>query len=323
MRAVHVLVAVVVAAIWGFNFVVIDVGVDAFPPLLFAVLRFAVAAVPAVFFVGRPCVPWRWIVVIGMTIGVGQFALLFTGMRLGMPAGLASLVLQTQVFFTLFIAAGALGERVRVRQLAGLGLAFAGIVLVGVDLARAGDVAGLGSGALVGFGMCVGAAGMWGLGNVAIRRAQPDDPFNLMVWTSAVAPLPLLGLSLLVEGPQADLAALANLSWLGAGAVLYIAVLSTLVGFGLWSWLLRRYDAGVVAAYSLLVPVFGMSSAAIVLGEPLTPWRMVAAVAVVAGVALSSVKGRRDSPRGNPAAVELISRFDRSPEVDSRRTRAA
>ena len=284
MRPLHILLATAVAAIWGFNFVVIDVGIDAFPPLLFAALRFVVAAFPAILFVGKPTVAWRWIILIGLTIGTGQFALLFVGMHLGMPAGMASLVLQSQALFTGAIAVAALGERIGVRQAAGMLIAFGGIAAVGMDLGAAGPA--------IGFALCLGAAAMWAVGNVAMRKAQPNDTLNLMVWISVVPPLPLLGLSLLIEGPRADLAALANLSWAGVGALAYIAWLSTLLGFGIWGWLLRRYDAGTVAMYSLLVPVFGMSSAALALGERLTLVRVLAAVAVIAGVALSTLRGR-------------------------------
>lgn len=269
---------------WGLNFVIIDVGLDTFPPLLFVALRFVVAAVPAVFFVGLPCVSWRRVLAIGLPLGAGQFALLFTSMHLGMPAGLSSLVLQAQAAFTLVFAAALLRERIRARQIVGLALAFSGIALIGTDLGQ--------SAPMVAFGLCLAAAAMWGLGNVALRKAKPPDMFNLMVWVSVVPPVPLLSLSLLLEGPQADLAALTGLGAGGAGALAYIAYVATLFGYGLWGLLLRRYDAGTVAPWTLLVPIVGMSSAALLLGEQVGPRRLVAAVLIVAGVAVTSLRLR-------------------------------
>jgi O-acetylserine/cysteine efflux transporter len=285
MRPRHVAIAVMIAAIWGVNFVVIDVGLASLPPLLFAGLRFVAAAFPAVLFVRRPAVPWRSFLVVGLPLGVGQFGLLFIGMHLGMPAGLSSLVLQTQALFTALLAAVMLRERPRRAQLAGMVVAFAGIALIGLSLGQGSP--------LLAFALCVAAAGMWGLANIGLRRTQPPDAFAFMVWISLVPPLPLLGLSLLFEGPHADLHALAHISWGGVGALFYIAYISTLVGFGFWGWLMRRYDAGQVAMYSLLVPPFGMSSAALFLGERISVTDAVAALLIVGGVALGSVHRRR------------------------------
>jgi O-acetylserine/cysteine efflux transporter len=281
----HVAVAVLIAAIWGVNFVVIDIGLHSLPPLLFAALRFAAAAFPAVLFVPRPAIPWRRLTLVGLPLGVGQFGLLFISMHMGMPAGLSSLVLQTQALFTVLFAAPMLRERPGARQLAGIAVAFAGIVLIGADLGQQSP--------LLAFVLCVVAAAMWGLANIGMRKAKPPDAFAFMVWVSLVPPLPLLALSLAFEGPRADLRAVAHIPLGAIGALLYIAYLSTLVGYGLWGRLMSRYDAGRVAMYSLLVPPFGMSSAALLLGEPVTVVDGVAAVLIVAGVALGSLRGRR------------------------------
>jgi O-acetylserine/cysteine efflux transporter len=303
VRLRHVALAVLVMVIWGLNFVVIDVGLDSFPPLLFATLRFVVVVIPAVFFVGAPCVPWRWVVSIGLTLTAGQFGLLFTSMHLGMPAGLSSLALQAQAAFTLVFAILLLGEAVQRRQVVGLGLAFAGIVLVATDL---GQTAPLGA-----FALCLGAAAMWGLGNVLMRRARPPDVLNVMVWAAAVALVPLLVLSLLIEGPHTAAKALADLTPTGVGALAYIAYLATLFGYQVWGTLLRHYRASVVAPYSLLVPVVGMSSAALLLDERFGVAKLVAAALIVAGVTLNSVRpprSGRDDPQSDqpsaPAAAE-------------------
>ncbi|MFF2354559.1 EamA family transporter [Kitasatospora sp. NPDC058115] len=295
----HIALAVLVAAVWGLNFVLIHVGLENFPPLLFCALRFAVVAVPAVFLVGPPKVAWRWVLAVGVVLGVVKFGLLFLGMHAGMPAGLSSLVLQGQAVFTALFAAVLLGERPGGQRLFGLAVAFAGIGLIAVDR-------GLG-GPLGAFVLLVLAAAAWGLSNVFTRKAAPPDALRWMVWVSAVPPLPLLGLSLLVEGPEADLRALRGIGLAGLGAIGYVGLVSTLFGFVAWSYLLRSYDATAVAPYSLLVPVFGMSSAWLLLGESVGPRAAVAAVLVVAGIgvtalcpgALSGAAGRwvRRSPR--------------------------
>ncbi|MFB9833422.1 EamA family transporter [Actinoallomurus acaciae] len=293
MRPRHVAVAVMIAAIWGVNFVVIDVGLASLPPLLFAGLRFVAAAFPALLFVRRPAIPWRWFLLIGLPLGVGQFGLLFISMHMGMPAGLSSLVLQTQALFTALFAAVMLRERPRRAQAAGMVVAFAGIGLIGLSLGQGGT--------LFAFALCLAAAGMWGLANIGLRTAGPQDAFAFMIWVSLVPPLPLLGLSLIFEGPHADAHALAHISLGGLGALGYVAYISTLVGFGFWGWLMRRYDAGQVAMYSLLVPPFGMSSAALFLGERITVADAVAALLIVGGVALGSVRRRRAAaPDGVP-----------------------
>ncbi|MCO5994493.1 EamA family transporter [Actinoallomurus rhizosphaericola] len=292
MRPRDIAIAVMIAAIWGFNFVVIHVGLGALPPLLFAALRFLAAAVPAVLFVRRPAIPWRRMTLVGLPLGVGQFGLLFIAMHLGMPAGLSSLVVQTQALFTAAFAVPMLGERMRRAQVAGMLVAFTGIAVIAVSLGQGGPV--------LAFALCLGSGGMWGLANIGLRKAQPPDTFGFMVWVSLVPPLPLLALSLIFEGPRADLHALAHISAGGLGALAYIAYLSTLVGYGLWGALLRRYDAGQVAIYSLLVPLFGVSSAALLLGERVTVPDVVAGVLIVGGVALGGVR-RRPRPVLSPA----------------------
>ena len=280
MQPRHLAAAVLVAAIWGINFVAIDIGLGSFPPILFTAVRFLVAAVPAIFFVGRPQVAWRWVLTVGIVLGAGQFGLLFLGMHLGMPAGLSSLVLQSQAVFTAVFAAVLLGERPGRLRVVGMAVALVGVGLVAVDYGQ--------SSPLLALLLVVGAAVCWALGNVATRKAAPPDALRFMVWVSVVPPLPMFLLSLVVEGPSADLDALGHLTISALLALGYVAWLSTLVGFGLWGMLIRRYGAVTVAPYSLLVPVFGMSAAALLLGERLSVLRVVAAVVVILGVALTS-----------------------------------
>ncbi|MFF7328664.1 EamA family transporter [Streptomyces sp. NPDC008150] len=286
MKPAHLALAVLVAAVWGVNFTVIDIGLAHFPPLLFSALRFLVAAVPAVFFVGRPKVAWKWIVAVGLVLGVAKFGLLFIGMDTGMPAGLSSLVLQVQAVFTALFAFLFLGERPTRVRVSGMAVALAGIGVAAVDEGT--------SGPMTAFVLVVLAAVCWGASNVLTRRAAPPDSLNFMVWVSTVPVLPLLGLSLLREGASTDLDALRGLDWQGAGTVAYVAWVTTVFGFGAWGWLLRRHPASSVAPFSLLVPVFGMTSAAVVLGEGVSPAQWCAAALLVGGVALTSLP----SPRG-------------------------
>jgi O-acetylserine/cysteine efflux transporter len=277
----HRLLAVAVAATWGLNFVVIEVGLEEVPPLLLCALRFALVGLPLVWFVDRPPVPWRLILGIGVALGVVKFGLLFTSMDVGMPAGLASVVLQAQAPFTLLLAAATLRETPSRGQLVGLGCALAGIGVIAAS--REGGVTA------AGLAMCVAAAAAWAVANLMMKRAAAAGggmgPISLMVWISLVPPLPLLALSLLVDGPHAVGDALAHLDLRSVSAIAYIAFLSTLGGFAAWSWLMRAYPAGQVASFALLVPPFGLAFGALLLGEPLGPPQLLAAALVVAGVA--------------------------------------
>ncbi|MGW7098962.1 EamA family transporter [Streptomyces sp. NPDC054838] len=289
MRPVHTALAVLVTAVWGFNFVVIQIGLGHFPPLLLSALRFLVAALPAVFFVGRPKVAWKWIAGVGVALGIAKFGLLFTGMAAGMPAGLSSLVLQVQAVFTAVLAAVVLRERPGPLRVLGMGVALAGIAVAAVDEGASGPVTG--------FTLVVAAAACWGVSNVLTRRAAPPDALNFMVWVCTVPVLPLVALSLLLEGPGRDLAALRALDWSGVAVIGYVAWVSTVFGFGAWGYLLRRYPASAVAPFSLLVPVFGMSSAALVLGEGVSGPRWLAAALLVGGVGLTSLAPARSKTR--------------------------
>jgi len=256
-----VLLALVVIAVWGLNFVVIKIGLQGVPPLLLGALRFLLVLFPAIFFIPRPRLPWRWLLAYGMTISLGQFAFLFYAMAAGMPAGLASLVLQAQAFFTLLFAVPLLGERVRAGQLLGLLVAAAGLTLIGL---RSGP--GM---TLAGFALTLCAASMWALGNIVTRRIGKVDILGLVVWGALVPPLPFLALSLWLEGPATLERAILGLDLQSLLAIVYLAFAATMLGYGLWGRLLSRYPASQVAPFSLLVPVVGLSASALLLGERL------------------------------------------------------
>jgi O-acetylserine/cysteine efflux transporter len=277
----HVLLAVAVAVCWGVNFVVIDVGLDSFPPLLFAALRFVLTALPAALLVGSPGVPWRHVVALGLLTNTGQFALLFVAIDQGMPAGLASLVLQIQAVFTIGLAVGLLGERPAIGQLLGAACAIGGIGVI-----AAGRAEGV---PLFALGLTVAAAAAWAAGNVVTRRARPPRPVALVVWSSVVAPVPLAALSLAFEGGAGAWAdALGAVDASGLLALAYIVVLSTFFGYGAWAWLLGRHPASAVAPFTLLVPVVGIAAAWLALGERPTALELAGAAVVLLGLALAT-----------------------------------
>ena len=285
MRPAHIALAVLVAAIWGLNFVVVEVGLDDFPPLLLSALRYTLASLPLLVLGGGAGVPWKWVLAVGGAIGVVKFSLLFVGMDVGMPAGLASLVLQAQALFTVVLAAVVLRERIRGGQVLGLALAFGGLALVAGGLSGEATAAG--------FALVIAAGAAWGIGNLALKKAAPADPLRFMTWMCVVPPLPLFAMSLAFEGPGEVGAALSGVDLGGIGAVAYIAFLATTVGWGLWGRLMGLYPASTVAPFALLAPVFGLAFAALLLGEALTARELIAAVLVLGGVLLTLRPPRR------------------------------
>lgn len=279
MTPKDILLAAVVIVAWGVNFVIIKVGLDGVPPMLLGALRFMLAAFPAILFIRRPDMPLRWLLAYGLTISLGQFAFLFSAMYVGMPAGLASLVLQAQAFFTLGFAALFIGETVRRSSLIGLVVAAAGLLLIGSESGRAFTLAG--------FVLTLCAAAMWGLGNVVTKRIGKVNLVSLVVWGSLIPPLPFLALSLILEGPAQIEAALRSISLSSLLAIAYLAFIATLLGYGLWSRLLSRYPASQVAPFSLLVPVVGLSSAWLFLGEALSTVQWLGAAIVMLGLLIN------------------------------------
>lgn len=280
MSVPHVALAVLIAAIWGFNFVVIRLGLDAFPPLLFNGLRFAVASLPFLLLFRSPGVPWRWVLGTGLVLGVMKFSLLFVAMAHGMPAGLASVVMQAQALFSVVFAALLLQERPGAMQWSGMAIAAGGLAVIGLDM-------GVGA-SLVAFGLVILAAACWGFANILTRRAAAPQPLAFMVWVSAVPPLPMFGLSWMFEGEAAIMDALQSLDARGVMAVLYIGLLSTTACFAAWSFLLRQYKASVVAPFTLLVPVFGLISAGLVLDETPSAVKLGGAVLILLGLMVNA-----------------------------------
>jgi O-acetylserine/cysteine efflux transporter len=275
----HTVLALVVAVCWAVNFVVIAVGLESFPPLLFAALRFGLIAFPAIFFVPRPDVRWLAVVAVGLFICVGQFGLLFVAMNTGLPAGLASVIAPLQPVFTLPLAAVALGERPSLRQVVGVALAVAGIGAIAAGRAH--------SVPLHAFALGIASAAAWGCGNVVTRAAGTKRPFSLLVWSSVVAPVPLLGLSLIFEGTARWHSAAASIDASGIAALAYVVIVATFFGYGVWYWLMSRHPASTVAPFTLLVPVVGIFTAWLVRSEHPTWGELLGSFIVLVGLALA------------------------------------
>ena len=297
------LLAVLVAVVWGLNFPAIHYSLEQFPPFFLVALRFALVAVPTVLLVPRPGVPWRWVLGYGAGFGVLQFLFLYAAMDAGMPTGLASLVLQSSAPFTVVLAGVLLGERLTGRQAAGVGLAVAG--LAGIAVHRAG----LDGGATllpVLLTLCGGLG--WAFGNLCNRQARPARPFRLMLWMTVVPPLPMLAVSLAVEGPARVGASLTTLGTgqglLALAGLLFTVVVATLGGSGLWTALMSRHPSGTVAPFSMLVPVVGMGSSWLLFGERTPVVELACGALVVAGVLFGSRPPRSYAPAaGTPPQV--------------------
>ncbi|GLS14864.1 MULTISPECIES: EamA family transporter [Hydrogenophaga] len=272
----HLLLALAVVAVWGTNFVVIRWGLNGLPPFLFATLRFTFSALPWLLFVPRPAIGWRPLASFGVLLGVGQFGLLFLAMRSSISPGMASLVVQMQVFFTIGLSLVLMKEKVQPFQLAGLALAVGGLGLIATHLDA--TVTALGVALVLGAGFC------WACANLVVKRAGQVNMLHFTVWSSVFAVPPLLLLSLGLEGPAAIGGALSAAGPVIWASVLWQALGNTLFGYAAWNWLLARHPAAAVAPTALLVPVFGMGASALMLGEAMPAWKLQAGALVLGGL---------------------------------------
>jgi len=278
-----------VVALWGFSFVPIKLGLREVPPFLLAALRFLFAAVPLIFFVRAPRMPPAVVIAYGVAIGVCQFGLLFLGMKLGMPAGLSSLVIQLQVFFTIGFGIAFLGDRLHAQNVVGAIIATLGVAVLAAHKLREGA-----SGTLVGLLLVVVAALAWGAGNVVAKHAAKRhgaDMFALVVWSSLVPPLPLALLSWLFEGGAAAFAAVRDASVVMWACVVFLAYGATLFGFASWARLLHRYPTALIAPFGLLIPVSGLASGWLFLGESLAPLQAAGVALVLVGLVVNVYGG--------------------------------
>lgn len=291
MRFKDVLLALSVVIIWGINFVIIKVGLHGMPPFLLAGLRFSLVAFPALFFVKPPAVPLKWLLAYGLTISFGQFAFLFLAIKLGMPAGIASLILQAQAFFTMIFAALFLAEKLKWNHIAGMLVAGVGMLL----LAKSGSTAQGGQPLpLLPLVLTLGAALSWSLGNITnkvIAQQHPTSVMSLVVWSALVPIVPFFACSWLFEGPEAIKQSLEHIATQTVLSLIYLSVFATLYGYAIWANLLKRYETWRIAPLSLLVPVVGLISANLLLGETLSGAQVVSALIIIAGLLLNMFGG--------------------------------
>lgn len=272
---------------WGTNFVVVRWGLGMLPPLLMAAIRFALVLFPAIFFLKKPNVSWGSLALYGICVGTGQFGLLYIAMNGFISPGVASVVMQMQVFFTMAVAAQRTGERPRTHQLLGLAPALAGLVLILMHNGE--DITPTGLALVLGGAMC------WAVSNQTTReaagaaaaRGTPLNPLAYVVWASPFAMTGLLGASLLLEGPAHDYQAVFTSSWTIWPTLMWQSAANTLFGYTVWAWLLSRYPASTVAPMSMLVPVFGIGASVLVLNEPLPFWKLAACLLIMAGLAFN------------------------------------
>lgn len=282
----HLLLALAVVFVWGTNFVVIKWGLAEFPAFLFAGLRFLLCVVPWIFFIPRPQVSWAKLAAFGVLLGAGQFGLLFLAMQHDVTPGLASLIIQTQVFFTIGMVMFLHGERLGAPQVFAMSLAVAGIAIIGWHAVSDGAAV-----TPLGLVLVLCAAASWSGANLVVRSAGRVNPVAFIVWASPFALPPLFALAFFAHGGDAIGASLRASTWAGWAAVAWQAVGNTLFGYGVWNWLLARHPAATVTPSALLVPVFGMSASAWLLGEPLQGWKLAAAALVIGGLALNLYAG--------------------------------
>jgi len=273
-----ILLALTVVIVWGLSFSAIKFGVDEMPPLFLTAFRFALAALPAVFFVPRPSA-WRYLAGFGFILGVVKFSVMFLAIKAGLPTGLSSILIQTQVFFTIAFAALMFRERPTRLQLTGTALALAGVVIITASRATGAPMATL--------FLTLFAAVCWGLANLIAKAAGKADMLAFIIWSSLIPPIPLLALSLVFEGPAAIRSGVTEASWLAWGALLYMAYGATLFGFSAWNHLLSRYSTAAVAPFGLLVPIVGMVVGAFVLGEAMPPVIIGGAALILTGLAVT------------------------------------
>jgi O-acetylserine/cysteine efflux transporter len=282
LRPRDLALTLVVVTLWGFAFVPIKWALVEVPPFMLAALRFVLAALPAVFFVAPPKGAWKVVVAYGLSIGVVQYGLLFLGMKLGMPAGLSSLIMQLQVYFTIGLAIAFAGDRLHRWNVLGALVSVAGVVLLGTAKLGGGATA-----SFLSFVILIASAFAWAVGNVIAKRAAGVDMLALVIWSSLVAPPVLMLVSFATEGGVEAFRAVANASWVAWASLAFLAWVATLFGFSAWNRLLHRYPAALISPFALLIPVSGLASGALLLGERLTALQIAGVLLVFAGLAVN------------------------------------
>lgn len=277
----HTLFALLVVSIWGLNFLVIDFGLAGVPPLVFLAMRFILVAIPAIFFIKPPTIGWTNVLLVGAFLSLGQFSLLYIALSLGMPPGLASLLLQTQVVLSVLVSATVLRERPSRRQLVGIIVGMAGLAVVVIGHGAAAP--------WLPVVVLLLAALSWAIGNVLSRRAKSASGLSLVVWSGTIVPIPALGLALIFDSPAVVVYSLTHLSITAILGTVYTAVLASLVGYGIWNTLLAKYPTSAVVPFTLLVPVVGILAAWLVIGEQPTLTELIGGTVMLGGLTVAVV----------------------------------
>lgn len=293
MSKKDILLALLVIVVWGANFTVISLGLGGVPPMLLVAIRYTLVAFPAIFFVKKPQTQWKYIIYYGMTVGVGQFACLFYAMHIGMPASLASIITQIQAFITPVLASFFLKEELKSKQVIGIVIAVAGLFIIGWETTSSSGA----SIPLMALGLTIGAPVFWSASNiiskVASNKAREEGHelkmLNMVIWSSLVPPIPMVGLALLIDPPAVLLDSLSSLGFLSIFSALYLAYAATIFGYGFWNILLSKYPMSKISPLSLLVPITGLFTARIVLGEQLSSLQWLGVCIILLGLMISNL----------------------------------
>lgn len=287
MNILYLPLVLLLVSVWGFNFVIIKFGLEGIPPILLACIRFFFTSIPAIFFIKRPNAPFFRVMLYGLVLFAGQFSFFFMGLDLGVPAGLAAILMQIHVFVSLLLATFAFGEPIKPLQIIGATISFSGITYAACNVA--------GSFSLLGF-FCVIAGGMcWGLGSAISKTLGKVNMVSLVVWGSMMAWPPLLLLSLILEGPREIISSLTHINLHSTGVIFYLTYVATLFGYSLWSFLISRQPLSSVVPFTLLVPIIAMISCSLILGEPLQTWKILSSLLVLGGLSLTFLQ-KKPSP---------------------------
>lgn len=289
MKKKDLLLALLVVIVWGANFTVIKLGLSGVPPMLLAAMRY-LCVIPAIFFVKRPQISLKDMLLYGFSVGVGQFSCLFYAMKIGMPAGLSSILLQSAAFITPLVAFVMLKEKIKIKQIVGLGIALIGLCFIGTSA-----LDGLGGVSFFSLFLTLSAAGFWAISNIVIKSASNKteekgeklDMMGVVVWSSLIPPIPLLLMAIAMDSPKVILDAIYTLKPISIFSILYLALGATIFGYGMWSILLGKYPASKISPLSLMVPVTGLISARIVLGESLSSSQWIGGIIILLGLAVS------------------------------------
>ncbi len=285
MNPAHLLYILLIVTIWGVNFVSIKVALLEMPPILLCCVRFFLTSLPAILFVKFPKTAIWKVALYGLNTFAIQFTLLFIGMQAGVSAGLASLLLQTQVFFTILLAILLLGEKINRWQIMGALISFSGIALIGINLS--------GTITLLGLFLILCAACCWGMGTIIAKSIGRIDTVSLVVWGSFFAWPPLFLMSCWLDGAGTVFYTLRHLSWLSIGSAGYIAYFATVLTFGIWNWLVSRYPLALLTPFTFLIPIVGTGSSMLLLGEALESWKIYAGLLVIGGLFVNLIGSRR------------------------------